>query len=141
MGDDKTVTFAVITNDEIDEAAIRRAVESVQSGAVVMFSGVVRNHDGGRDVQSLEYQAHPDAERFLAECCATVAAETGLSIAAAHRVGKLEVGDVALLAAVSAAHRREAFDACELLVERIKSTVPIWKRQSLASGTTEWVGL
>lgn len=141
MGDDKTVTFSVITNDEIDEAAIRRAVESPQSGAVVMFSGVVRNHDGGRDVQSLEYQAHPDAERFLAECCASVAAETGLSIAAAHRVGTLEIGDVALLAAVSAAHRREAFEACELLVERIKATVPIWKRQSLTGGTTEWVGL
>jgi len=141
VGDDKTVTFAAITENEIDEAAIRRAVESAQSGAVVVFSGVVRNHDGGRDVQSLEYQAHPDAERFLVECCASVAAETGLSVAAAHRVGKLEIGDVALIAAVSAAHRREAFDACELLVERIKSTVPIWKRQSLTSGTTEWVGL
>jgi molybdopterin synthase catalytic subunit len=141
MGEDKTVTFAVITENDIDEAAIRHAVESPQSGAVVMFSGVVRNHDGGRDVQSLEYQAHPDAERFLAECCASVAAETGLSIAVAHRVGTLEIGDVALLAAVSAAHRREAFEACELLVERIKATVPIWKRQSLASGTTEWVGL
>ncbi|HEU4849451.1 MAG TPA: molybdenum cofactor biosynthesis protein MoaE, partial [Terrimesophilobacter sp.] len=60
---------------------------------------------------------------------------------AIHRIGHLEVGDVALAAAASAAHRREAFDACELLVERIKSTVPIWKRQYFTDGHSEWVGL
>lgn len=135
------VCVAIITDAVIDESAIRRAVESPVSGAVVVFSGVVRNHDGGESVRSLEYQAHPEAQNLFAQCCAEVAAETGLAIAAAHRVGQLEIGDVALSAAVSAAHRREAFDACELLVERIKLTVPIWKRQKLADGTTEWVGL
>ncbi|MBH0109801.1 molybdenum cofactor biosynthesis protein MoaE [Salinibacterium sp. NG22] len=134
-------SFATITDASIDEAAIRRAVESPASGAVVVFSGVVRNHDGGNEVWSLEYQAHPEAEALLAQCCAEVAAETGLAIAAAHRVGLLQIGDVALSAAVSAAHRREAFEACELLVERVKATVPIWKRQQLAGGATEWVGL
>jgi len=135
------MTIALIATDEIDENAIRAAVSASESGAVVAFSGVVRNHDGGRAVTSLEYQAHPDAESILADCCRSVAEETGLLVAAAHRVGPLAVGDVALFAAASAAHRREAFDACELLVERIKSTVPIWKRQFLVDGETEWVGL
>ena len=135
------MTLATITTDAIDERAFRAAVSAPESGAVVTFAGVVRNHDGGRAVTSLEYQAHPDAERILAECCRAVSAETGLKVSAAHRVGHLEIGDVALYAAASAAHRREAFDACELLVERIKATVPIWKRQFLVDGETEWVGL
>ena len=137
----KPLTFAVVTTEVIDEAAIQRAVASPRSGALVVFSGVVRNHDDGRDILSLDYRAHPQAEQILAGCCAAVAEESGLSVAAAHRVGHLEVGDVALYAAVSAAHRREAFEACELLVERIKATVPIWKRQYLADGASEWVGL
>jgi len=133
--------FGIVTDQPIDDAAVRRAVESPASGAVVVFSGVVRNHDGGNDIRALDYQAHPDAERILLECCTEVSAETGLAVAAAHRIGHLEIGDVALYAAVSAAHRREAFHACELLVERIKSTVPIWKRQYSADGASEWVGL
>ena len=141
MSPNEPASLAIITDAAIDESAIRRAVQSAASGAVVVFSGVVRNHDGGQEVWSLEYQAHPEAQRLFAQCCREVAAETGLAIAAAHRVGLLEIGDVALSAAVSAAHRREAFDACELLVERIKLTVPIWKRQKFAGGATEWVGL
>lgn len=136
-----TEPLAVVTDAEIDEAAVRSGVESPASGAVVVFSGVVRDHDDGRDILSLDYQAHPDAQRILAECCAAVSEQTGLRVAAAHRVGHLEIGDVALYAAAAAAHRREAFDACELLVERIKSTVPIWKRQYFVGGQSEWVGL
>lgn len=133
--------IAIITTEVIDESAIRAAVSAPESGAVVSFAGVVRNHDGGQSVLSLDYQAHPEAERILAECLRTVGEETGLAVAAAHRVGHLEVGDVALYAAASAAHRAEAFAACELVVERIKATVPIWKRQFLVDGATEWVGL
>lgn len=107
----------------------------------MVFVGVVRNHDGGQSVLSLEYEAHPEAEDILAECCRSVSEQTGLLVAAVHRVGHLTVGDVALYAAASAAHRQEAFAACELLVERIKATVPIWKRQQLVGGATEWVGL
>ena len=106
-----------------------------------MFSGVVRDHDGGREVRALDYQAHPEAERFLAECVRRIADETGLAVAAAHRVGELRIGDVALFAAASAAHRAEAFDACERLVELIKQEVPIWKRQHFGDGVSEWVGL
>lgn len=133
--------FATITTKVIDESAIRDAVSAPEFGAVVVFAGVVRNHHDGKGVLSLDYQAHPEAESILAECCRMVAEETGLNVAAIHRVGHLEVGDVALYAAAAAAHRTEAFAACELLVERIKSTVPIWKRQFLADGATEWVGL
>ncbi|MEO7348813.1 MAG: molybdenum cofactor biosynthesis protein MoaE [Terrimesophilobacter sp.] len=134
-------TLALVTDEAIDESAVRRAVERPTSGAVVIFSGVVRNHDGGQNIRSLDYQAHPQAQNIMEECCARVAQETGLAVAAVHRIGHLEVGDIALSAAVSAAHRREAFDACELLVERIKSTLPIWKRQYTAEGQSEWVGL
>ena len=132
---------AVVTAEPIDEAAVRAVVEADTSGAVVVFLGVVRNHDGGRDVLSLDYQAHPEAERFLAECVRRIADDTGLAVAAAHRVGELRIGDVALVAAASAPHRAEAFDACERLVDLIKQQVPIWKRQHFTDGVSEWVGL
>ncbi|MCD5347991.1 molybdenum cofactor biosynthesis protein MoaE [Agromyces sp. H3Y2-19a] len=136
-----STTLAAITAEPIDEQAVRAAVEADESGAIVLFCGVVRDHDGGRGVRSLDYRAHPEAERFLAECVERVADETGLAIAAVHRVGELKIGDVALYAATAAAHRAEAFDACERLVEEIKRTVPIWKRQHFADGVSEWVGL
>lgn len=132
---------AIVTAEPIDEAAVRAAVEADTSGAVVVFLGVVRNHDAGRDVLSLDYQAHPDAERFLAECVRRIADDTGLAVAAAHRVGELRIGDVALVAAASAPHRADAFDACERLVDLIKQQVPIWKRQHFTDGVSEWVGL
>lgn len=132
---------ASISSHAIDEAALEALVLSHADGALVTFRGVVRDHDHGLAVSALEYQAHPDAERFLEECCATIARETGLAVAAVHRVGSLVVGDVALVAAVASPHRAEAFAACARLVELIKQTVPIWKRQHLADGTTEWVGL
>jgi len=133
--------LALISAEPIDAIAIEGFVMDAQKGALVTFRGVVRNHDHGLAVTSLEYSAHPDAARFLRDCCETIVAETGLRVAAAHRVGPLIVGDVALVAAVAAAHRGEAFTACERLVDLIKQTVPIWKRQHLADGATEWVGL
>ncbi|MDQ0645956.1 molybdopterin synthase catalytic subunit [Microbacterium natoriense] len=135
------MTFALITDEPIDEVAVRAAVGGDADGAVVMFCGVVRDHDGGRAVESLDYRAHPDAERFLSEIVERIAAETGRRVAAAHRVGDLRIGDVALFAAASAGHRAEAFEACELLVEEIKRGVPIWKRQHYDDGVSEWVGL
>jgi molybdopterin synthase catalytic subunit len=139
--DDVSDTYAVVTEQPLLTEDFERWVESDTSGAVVTFRGVIRNHDHGAAVSSLEYSAHPEAERFLRQCCETVAGETGLRVAAGHRIGALSIGDVALVATVSAAHRAEAFAACERLVELIKSTVPIWKRQYLADGATEWVGL
>ena len=133
--------FAAISDTTIDAAAIEDFVMAAEHGALVTFRGIVRNHDHGLAVSALDYQAHPDAQRFLEDCCRLVAEETGLRVAAAHRVGSLVVGDTALVAAVAAPHRREAFEACAHLVELIKAQVPIWKRQHLADGATEWVGL
>lgn len=132
---------ANVTDGPIDEAAIETLVMTARDGALVTFRGIVRNHDHGLAVHSLEYSAHPDAERFLRECCETIARDTGLTVAATHRTGPLSIGDVALFAAVAAPHRGEAFAACEALVDLIKLRVPIWKRQHLADGATEWVGL
>jgi molybdopterin synthase catalytic subunit len=137
MGD----VLASISDTTIDAAVLERFVSRAEFGAVITFRGVVRNHDHGAPVTALDYQAHPDAGRFLRECCERVAEETGLPVAAAHRVGRLAVGDTALVAAVAAAHRAEAFAACERVVELIKAEVPIWKRQYLDDGVTEWVGL
>lgn len=136
-----TELVARISADPISAAEVEAAVSDPKHGAVVLFTGVVRNHDGGEHVDTLEYSAHPDAQRFLETCCREVAESSGLAVSAVHRVGHLGVGDLALVAAVGSAHRAEAFTACAELVERIKAEVPIWKRQSFAGGRTEWVGL
>ncbi|MDR6867736.1 molybdopterin synthase catalytic subunit [Microbacterium resistens] len=136
-----TRSDAIITEEPLDEAAVREAVGADAHGAIVLFCGVVRDHDGGRAVRSLDYRAHPDAQRFLSEIVERVRAETGVLVAAAHRVGDLRIGDVALYAAASAGHRAEAFAVCERLVEEIKRGVPIWKRQHYDDGVSEWVGL
>ncbi|RYE40274.1 MAG: molybdenum cofactor biosynthesis protein MoaE [Hyphomicrobiales bacterium] len=133
--------LAKVSDRPLDPAAVDAAVGGQEHGAVVLFTGVVRNHDGEQPVSSLEYQAHPDAERFLRKCCEDVARETGLPVAAVHRIGTLTVGDAALVAAVAAPHRAEAFAACAEVVDRIKSGVPIWKRQQFADGVSAWVGL
>jgi len=134
-------TYSYIAESTIEAGPLEDFVLTRQNGALVTFRGIVRDHDHGESVSALDYQAHPEAARFLEEACATVAAETGLRIAAAHRVGALAIGDTALVAASAAPHRAEAFAACERVVEIIKQTVPIWKRQHLTDGVTEWVGL
>jgi molybdopterin synthase catalytic subunit len=135
------VALAVVTDAVLDAEAAEAAVLSDRDGALVTFRGVIRDHDGGRDVTRLDYSAHPDAQQFLTEVCARIAERTGLAVAAAHRVGSLTVGDVALVAAVAAPHRAEAFQACGDLVDAIKAEVPIWKRQHFPHGASEWVGL
>ena len=134
-------TLSAITDTTIDASPLEAFVLTPQNGALVTFRGIVRDHDHGESVSALDYQAHPDAARFMQEACALVAAETGLRIAAVHRVGALAIGDTALVATAAAPHRAEAFAACERLVEVVKQTVPIWKRQHLTAGVTEWVGL
>jgi len=133
--------FARVTHAVIDEAAVRAAASAPQNGAVVVFHGIIRNHDSDRGVMRLEYSAHPDAEQFLARLVAAEQDASGLKLAAAHRLGTLRVGDVALVAAAGAAHRKEAFWGIERLVERIKAEVPIWKRQYFVDGESSWVGL
>ena len=133
--------LAVISGEPLDQDQFEAFVLDSANGAIVTFRGIVRNHDHGQAVSALDYSAHPEAQRFLEDCCCAVVAESGLNVAAGHRTGSLVVGDIALVACVAAPHRAEAFAACEKLVELIKHTVPIWKRQHLADGATEWVGL
>ncbi|MCR2809611.1 MULTISPECIES: molybdenum cofactor biosynthesis protein MoaE [unclassified Microbacterium] len=133
--------LALITDQPIDRAAAEAFVMTAADGALVVFEGVVRDHDHGESVHALDYEAHPDAQGFLAAVCAEIAQASGLRVAAVHRVGALTIGDVALVAAVSAPHRADAFAVCAQLVDLVKERTPIWKRQHLAAGTTEWVGL
>jgi len=116
-------------------------VATAEAGAVVGFAGVVRNHDGGREVVRLEYSAHPHAEQVLFEALAEVAADApGVrAIAASHRIGSLQIGDAALVVAVAADHRAAAFDICARLVDIVKERLPVWKHQFFADGSEEWV--
>jgi molybdopterin synthase catalytic subunit len=133
-------TTVAVTTEPLDIAAHERLVARAAAGAVVSFAGVVRDHDEGRGVLELEYEGHPSAERILGEVAAEIAAQPAvLAVAVSHRVGRLEIGDVALAAAVSTAHRAEAFAACARLVDEVKARLPIWKRQVFADGTEEWV--
>ncbi|WP_375404924.1 molybdenum cofactor biosynthesis protein MoaE [uncultured Amnibacterium sp.] len=134
-----TVALAAVTADPIDAAAVEAAVLSRADGALVTFRGVIRDHDAGHAVVRLDYSAHPDATGFLRAACDRIGGD--LVVAAVHRIGALEVGDVALVAAVAAPHRAEAFAACAALIDAIKAEVPIWKRQHSPDGSTEWVGL
>ena len=132
---------AHVVDEAISVESLVPFVRTPADGAVVTFEGIVRDHDGGRSVAALEYEAHPSADEVLRAVVARVSAEhPGVRIAALHRVGALSLGDVALAAAVASAHRGEAFAACSDLVDAIKAEVPIWKRQVFADGTDEWVG-
>jgi molybdopterin synthase catalytic subunit len=157
------VVHAVLSAEPISVDQAIAAVESDTAGAVVSFSGVVRNHDGGKPVDRLTYSAHPTARKVLDDLVAKLVAEQSagpdgpaarsdgggsdgaggtppVRIWVAHRVGPLEIGDPALVCAVSAAHRGQAFAVCSELVDRVKAQVPIWKEQFFSDGTVEWVG-
>ena len=149
------VVHAVLSTEPISVDQAIAAVESDTAGAVVSFSGVVRNHDGGKPVDRLSYSAHPTARKVLDDVVAKLVAEQAeagthgadgaggtppVRIWVAHRVGPLEIGDPALVCAVSAAHRGQAFAVCSELVDRVKAQVPIWKEQFFSDGTVEWVG-
>jgi Molybdopterin converting factor, large subunit len=140
FGTDSVLRIVGIADQPPDVAAYEAAVDHPRAGARVVFCGVVREHDHDRSVVELEYQAHPSAEQVLTEIAGRYAAEPDvLALAISHRVGTLHVGDVALVAAVATAHRREAFALCARLVDEVKGTLPIWKRQVFADGTDEWV--
>ncbi len=133
---------SALTEDPIDLPAHERAVEEAAAGAIVGFVGAVRDHDRARGVVRLEYSAHPTAPRVLAEVVERVAtAAVGVrAVAVSHRIGRLEVGDAALVVAVSADHRAAAFATCALLVDEVKAALPVWKHQIFTDGTDEWVG-
>ncbi|WP_344497060.1 molybdenum cofactor biosynthesis protein MoaE [Streptomyces enissocaesilis] len=117
------------------------AVGEDAAGGTALFVGTVRNHDGGADVDRLGYSCHPSAQDELRRVAEKVAADFPVrALAAVHRVGDLEVGDLAVVVAVSCPHRGEAFEACRRLIDDLKHEVPIWKHQTFSDGTEEWVG-
>lgn len=117
------------------------AVSDAAAGGVTLFVGNVRDHDENKSVTGLEYSAHPAAMAQLSEVADEVAREYDvLAVAAVHRIGKLGIGDAAVVVATAAAHRGEAFEASRALIDRLKERVPIWKHQLFADGTDEWVG-
>jgi molybdopterin synthase catalytic subunit len=137
---DTRVTLVAITDQPLDVAAHERAAAHPAAGAVVVFQGTVRNHDHGRGVTKLDYERHPDALRVLREVAEEIAADPDvLAIAVSHRVGPMEIGDIAIVAAVATAHRAPAFALCGRLVDEAKARLPIWKRQLFDDGTDEWV--
>jgi molybdopterin synthase catalytic subunit len=125
----------------LDPAEVLAAVEDPAAGGVNLFVGAVRDHDGGEQVDHLDYTAHPSALDRMREVAEGVAAEFEvIALAAVHRTGPLRVGDAAVLVAASAAHRGQAYDASRALIDRLKATVPIWKHQIFTDGREEWVG-
>lgn len=132
--------LVAVSAEALDVAAHEAAVADPRAGARVVFCGVVRDHDHGREVVELEYQGHPTAEAVLKEIAEEFRADPEvLALAVSHRVGLLAIGDVAIVAAVATAHRGEAFAICGRLVDEVKHRLPIWKRQVFTDGTDEWV--
>ncbi|WP_404381314.1 molybdenum cofactor biosynthesis protein MoaE [Knoellia locipacati] len=137
-----TVSLAEIRESPLSVDEVLAAVQDPTCGGITLFVGVVRDHDRGQEVSSLDYSVHPTAAERLAEVTAVVAARSGaVRLAALHRSGHLDIGDVAVVVAASAAHRDAAFAACRDLIDTLKAEVPIWKHQHLGDGATEWVGL
>lgn len=130
-----------IVETPIDINEVLGALDDPTSGGVNLFVGRVRDHDGGQGVQRLVYSAHPSALDKLREVGERVAAEHDVTaLAAVHRVGTLEIGDIAVIVATATGHRGEAFAATRALIDTLKDEVPIWKHQAFSDGTHEWVG-
>jgi molybdopterin synthase catalytic subunit len=155
-----TVTLVEIRETPLSVDEVLASVSSPRAGGVCLFVGTVRDHDGpapadvdepvddpvdppvDKTVAALDYSAHPQAAE-VARALADRLAHDGRAVrlAVVHRVGHLEVGDIAVVVGVSAEHRGEAFDVCRELIDEFKATIPIWKHQRFADGADEWVGL
>ena len=134
-------SLAQVRSEPLDIGEVVAAVSRPEAGAIVTFCGQVRNHNEGQCVTLLEYEAYSsmavkEIARIIADIEGSVA---DVRLAAVHRIGSLAVGDLAVVCAASAPHRTAAFQACELLIDRIKEQVPIWKREHGPNGPY-WVG-
>jgi molybdopterin synthase catalytic subunit len=129
-----------ITQEPLDPQRLADHVRSDESGAVALFYGVVRNHNKGRKVLYLEYDAYPEmATKVMRQIAEEMKERSPIDdVAIQHRTGRLEIGETSLLIAVSSGHRKEAFEACHALVDRFKEVVPIWKKE-VWEGGEEWI--
>jgi len=135
------MTLFEIRETELSVAEVIAAVTRPEAGGIAVFVGTVRAESGGLPVTRLEYQAYASmAAKEMARIADEIRAELGdVQLAVLHRTGSLAVGDAAVVCAASTPHRAEAFQACRLLIDRIKARVPIWKREHGPSGPY-WVG-
>ncbi|MFD4174737.1 molybdenum cofactor biosynthesis protein MoaE [Streptomyces anulatus] len=139
--DDDPIRLLAVREEPLSLDEVYAEVGDDAAGGIALFVGTVRDHDGGRPVTFLHYSAHPGAGAELRRVAEKVAADFPVrALAAVHRTGRLAVGEVAVVAAVSCPHRAQAFAACERLVEDLKHEVPVWKHQFFADGDEEWVG-
>ncbi|MFN8655553.1 MAG: molybdenum cofactor biosynthesis protein MoaE [Candidatus Obscuribacterales bacterium] len=130
-----------LTEQPIDHGALRTALADRRSGAIVTFEGWVRDHNEGRQVKALGYEAYgelaiKEGKRILQEALAKFDVHAASCV---HRTGSLQIGDIAVWVGVSSAHRGEAFAACQFIIDEIKQRVPIWKREEYTDGQVEWV--
>ena len=133
----------VLTRAALESSAIARSVERPEAGAVVLFTGATRNRHEGAQVRCLEYEAQEVlARKALEELLRQAHARFEITAAAIHhRLGRLELGEASVVIAVSAAHRGPAFAACRFLIDALKTSVPIWKKEHFADGRAPvWVG-
>ncbi len=130
-----------ISPDPIDQNALTEQVRSPRAGAVCTFLGTTREITGDRRTERLEYEAYPGmAEKKLEELSEQSKERWELiEVSIAHRLGQVDPGEISVVVAVSAPHRREAFEACQWLMDEIKRIVPIWKKEEWADGSHEWV--
>jgi molybdopterin synthase catalytic subunit len=136
-----TVRLLDVRDEPLSVDEVLSAVSEPGAGGTCVFVGTVRDVDDGRAVTVLDYTAHPSVSAIFREVADEVASRHPVSaVAAVHRVGELKVGDVAVVVAVAAPHRGEAFDACRRLIDELKTRVPIWKHQLFDDGSEEWVG-
>lgn len=135
------VVLADIRESPLSVDEVLDAVRHPRAGGIATFVGVVRERDHGRGVEALDYSSHPSAPQVLRELAGGLAAGGDvIRLAVLHRVGHLEIGDVAVVVAVSAVHRGAALDVCRELIDAVKAGVPIWKHQVFEDGSDEWVG-
>jgi molybdopterin synthase catalytic subunit len=130
-----------ITPNPIDVLRLLAEVQSPAAGGVVLFLGTAREQTDGRATASLDYECYPEmAQRKLEELVEEARRRWPLvGCAVVHRVGRVELGEASVAVAVSSAHRREAFEAGQWLIDTLKAVVPIWKRENWADGTSQWV--
>lgn len=133
--------MSYLTDDPIDPQALVARVLRRSDGAYVLFEGIVRDHHEGKAVESIFYDCYrPMAEKEMDKIVRAVESETpGVAIAVVHRLGQLVVGESSIAIVAASPHRAEAFAACRAIIDRIKETVPIWKRER-GPGGEEWVG-
>ncbi|HWH32788.1 MAG TPA: molybdenum cofactor biosynthesis protein MoaE [Egibacteraceae bacterium] len=136
-------SHARLTPEALSPAAALAFVADASAGGTVLFTGTVRDHADGREVASLEYEAYAEVAQPRMEELAAEAHRRWPALAAAwleHRVGALEIGEAAVVVAASAPHRDDAFAAARWLIDTLKETVPIWKRELWADGGAHWPG-